>query len=116
MRKCAILNKTYVYADMLHIDDFLKALSDPSRLRILSLLSFNDSLCVCELVDALDTHQPQVSRHLAQLRAQDIVIGERRGKWVDYRLHPSLPDWAREILYSATQAGEITGASRVACD
>lgn len=111
---------------MLSAAEFLKALADPTRLRVLTLLNAADSLCVCELVDALDTHQPRVSRHLAQLRAQDIVADERRGKWVFYRLHPALPHWAREILDAAAQADEIRsfvqsrieigGATRVACD
>ncbi len=45
-----------------------KALSDPTRLRCITLLSSHDELCVCELTQALDLPQPKVSHHLAALR------------------------------------------------
>jgi len=89
---------------------FFKALSDPTRLRSLLLLLGERQLCVCELVEALELGQPLVSRHLGQLREQGIVVGQRRGQWVYYRLHPALPGWCREVLEQALDAKEVQTA------
>lgn len=95
---------------------FFKALSDETRLRCLLLLTKEQELCVCELVEALDVSQPLVSRHLANLRSRGIVDDERRGQWVYYRLHPDLPSWAREVLDIAyrpeSDAGNLATAER----
>jgi len=54
--------------------------------------------CVCDLMEALQLDQSKTSRHLAQLRKCGILIDERRGKWVFYQLHPTLPTWARDVI------------------
>ena len=77
------------------------ALSDPTRLRVLMLLSAEKELCVCELTHALRLSQPMISRHLAQLRAVGLVSDRRAGVWIHYRLHPELPTWARRVLADA---------------
>lgn len=65
----------------------LKAFADPVRLRLLNLLSGErDEVCVCHLHGALELPQPTVSRHLAYLRGQRLVIGRKEGLWVHYRL------------------------------
>lgn len=53
---------------------------------------------MCDLMEALQLDQPKTSRHLAELRKCGLLLDERRGKWVYYRLHPKLPDWARKVL------------------
>lgn len=77
---------------------FYKALSEETRLKSLLLMQSEGELCVCSLMDALALSQPKVSRHLAELRKQNLVLGERRGKWVYYRLHPDLAPWIKQIL------------------
>ena len=64
------------------------ALADPARLQILSLLSAAPSgeVCVCEFVGPIGKSQPTVSHHLRVLADAGLVEGERRGKWVWYRL------------------------------
>jgi ArsR family transcriptional regulator len=47
---------------------------------------------------ALELDQPKVSRHLAELRKCGILQDERRGKWVYYKLHPNLPNWAKHVI------------------
>jgi len=79
-------------------DILVQALADGTRLRALVLLRGEDSLCVCELTAALDVSQPKMSRHLAALRALDIVEDARIANRVFYRLHPDLPDWARGVV------------------
>jgi ArsR family transcriptional regulator len=88
-------------------NQFFKALSDFTRLRMLVLLSSEGELCVCELTYALDEVQPKISRHLAQLRELGVVLDRRQGQWIYYRLNPDLPAWAREALM-ATSEGVIT--------
>ncbi len=88
-------------------DQFFKALSDLTRLRMLVLLSHEGELCVCELTHALDEIQPKISRHLAQLRELGVVLDRRQGQWIYYRLNPDLPAWACEVLMAASE-GVIT--------
>lgn len=79
-------------------DLFYKALADDTRLRSLLLVTQYNELCVCELMAALNETQPKISRHLAQLRKSGVLCGRRQGQWVFYRLHPNLPDWAKNVL------------------
>jgi ArsR family transcriptional regulator, arsenate/arsenite/antimonite-responsive transcriptional repressor len=66
------------------------ALGDPVRLQILSMLSAapEGEVCVCEFVAPLGKSQPTVSHHLKVLGEAGLVEGDRRGKWVWYRLVP----------------------------
>jgi ArsR family transcriptional regulator, arsenate/arsenite/antimonite-responsive transcriptional repressor len=64
------------------------ALSDPVRLRVLSMLASAPAgeVCVCDFVDPLGKSQPTISHHLKILSEAGLVSGERRGKWVWYSL------------------------------
>ena len=66
--------------------NLFKSLSEPVRLRILSLLLEKGALCVCDLVATLDLSQSVISRHLAYLRNNDIVTARREGVWMHYQL------------------------------
>lgn len=81
-------------------------LADPTRLRLVTLLSRNEELCVCELVHALADIQPKVSRHLAMLRNCGLVTDAREGTRVYYRLAPTLPRWAVETMCVTASAIE----------
>jgi len=63
-----------------------KTLSEPVRLRIVYLLLEAGELCVCNLVETLELSQSVVSRHLAYLRNNGLVVTRREGVWVYYRL------------------------------
>jgi ArsR family transcriptional regulator len=65
---------------------FFKALSDPTRLRLATLLAIKGEVCVCYLADALEAQDFKVSRHLAILRAAGIVEARREGTWMHYTL------------------------------
>lgn len=82
---------------------FFKCLADDTRLKSLLLIVEHQELCVCDLQQALQLSQPKVSRHLAELRKCDLLMDERRGRWVYYKLHPELPQWALDVLQQ-TQA------------
>lgn len=68
----------------------LKALADPVRLRLVSLIACHTGgeACVCDLTPAFDLSQPTVSHHLKVLHEAGLVERERRGVWIYYRLHP----------------------------
>jgi ArsR family transcriptional regulator, arsenate/arsenite/antimonite-responsive transcriptional repressor len=68
----------------------LKALADPARLRLISLVAAHEDAeaCVCELTDPVGLSQPTVSHHLKILVEAGILIREQRGKWAYYRLMP----------------------------
>ena len=69
----------------------LAALADPMRLRIISILidAPEGSSCGCDLETPLGLSQPTVSHHLKVLREAGLVEGERRGRWVHYRVVPA---------------------------
>jgi len=67
------------------MERFFRALADRTRLRILNLLG-DDEVCVCFLVEILQTNQPNISRHLVYLRDAGIVSARREGKWMHYRI------------------------------
>ncbi len=68
-----------------------KALGDPVRLRLVSMIGARDGgeVCVCDLTSAFDLSQPTISHHLKVLREAGLIDSERRGTWVYYRLVPA---------------------------
>ena len=71
--------------DTLHVSELFKALSDPTRVRLVHLLSQGQST-VNDLVKALTLPQSTVSRHLATLRHAHLVVADRQGTSMRYRL------------------------------
>lgn len=65
----------------------LKALADPVRLRLMSLVASHDGgeACVCDLNDAFDLSQPTISHHLRVLHEAGLLDRDKRGVWVYYR-------------------------------
>ncbi len=68
-----------------------KALGDPVRLRLISLIGAHQGgqVCVCDLTAAFELTQPTISHHLKVLREAGLIGSERRGTWVYYRLVPA---------------------------
>ncbi|MEU5404020.1 metalloregulator ArsR/SmtB family transcription factor [Streptomyces sp. NPDC005963] len=77
-----------------------KALGDPVRLRLLSMIASRagGEVCVCDLTPAFDLSQPTISHHLKLLREAGLIASERRGTWVYYRLLPEMTDTLAGIL------------------
>ncbi|MBO9579101.1 MAG: helix-turn-helix transcriptional regulator [Microbacteriaceae bacterium] len=67
-----------------------KALGDPTRVRLLSLISAapDGELCICDLTEPVGLSQPTVSHHMKQLAEAGLVTREQRGKWAFYRVAP----------------------------
>jgi ArsR family transcriptional regulator, arsenate/arsenite/antimonite-responsive transcriptional repressor len=85
------LTKEPLTADVAErIAPLLKALADPVRLRLLSLVASHGDgeACVCDLNDAFDLSQPTISHHLKVLHESGLLDRSKRGVWVYYRVHP----------------------------
>ncbi|MBB4908686.1 ArsR/SmtB family transcription factor [Actinophytocola algeriensis] len=87
---CAPLTEAPLVADQAEpMAKMFKALADPVRLRLLSLISSAaGEVCVCDLTAAFDLTQPTISHHLKVLREAGFVGSERRGTWVYYWARP----------------------------
>jgi ArsR family transcriptional regulator len=93
-----------------------KALGDPVRIRLLSLIaSARDEICVCDLTPGLAVSGPTISHHLRVLREAGLVDCERRGTWVYYRVRAERLRWMASLLAaveSATGQGAETDSGR----
>lgn len=98
--------------------EILKALADPTRLKILALLRTRDC-CVCELVALFDISQPAISKHLQRLKWVGLVRETRRGQWVYYSVNEQklddvvaalshLPDMSAELRALEEQGLMVT--------
>lgn len=65
-----------------------KALGDPTRVRLLSLIAARPEreACICDLIDQVGLSQPTVSHHMKQLVDAGLVVREQRGRWAFYRI------------------------------
>lgn len=81
----------------------LKALADPTRLRILALLASGE-ICVCHIHTALDVPQPTASRHLAYLKKSALVEDRKVGLWKHYRLKPVANPAVQAVVEAAVRA------------
>ncbi|MFF8726986.1 ArsR/SmtB family transcription factor [Streptomyces sp. NPDC015171] len=91
-----------------------KALGDPVRLRLLSMIASRagGEICVCDLTPAFELSQPTISHHLKLLKQAGLIDSERRGTWVYYRLLPEMTDRLAAVLTRpAPVAGPAGGAS-----
>lgn len=87
--RCTPLSDGAITADRAEaMTPVLAALADPVRLRILSMIldSPEGGLCGCDLEVPLGLSQPTVSHHLKVLREAGLVTGQRRGRWIHYRV------------------------------
>ena len=75
-----------------------KVLSDPVRLRLLSLIASTEEACACDLVEPLDRSQPTISHHLSVLTEAGLLTREKRGKWAYYQVVPERLAGLREAL------------------
>ncbi len=102
---CAPLNQAPLTAA--EADGFarqLKALAEPARLRLLSLVMAapHGEACTCELTGPLELSQPTVSHHLKKLAEAGLVTGERRGVWTYYRVNVGALAAAARVLDPAS--------------
>ncbi len=77
-------------ADAAELARGFAALADTARLRVLSLLASAESgeVCACDLVEPVGRSQPTVSHHLKVLSEAGLIMGDKRGRWIWYRVVP----------------------------
>jgi ArsR family transcriptional regulator len=92
----------------------LAALADPTRLAIVRQLASEAETCACDFTSTCDVGQPTVSHHLRVLRDAGVVVGERRGSWVFYRLAPDVAERLGSIARELVPGGLIPVADLVA--
>lgn len=91
-----------------------KALADPVRLRLLSMIARSaDEICACDLTAPVSRSQPTVSHHLSVLVGAGLITREQRGKWAWFRLAPDRAEFVRTLLRdrlrpATTAAGPLT--------
>ena len=90
----------------------LKALADPVRLRLVSLIaaSTGGEACVCDLNDAFDLTQATISHHLKVLHSAGLLDRDKRGVWVYYAVRPAALAAVATLFDTASQAGVPTPA------
>ena len=74
------------------------ALADPVRLRLLSMVAAGGEVCSCELEDPLGKSQPTISHHTKALADAGLLTGEKRGRWMFWRVVPARLDALRAAL------------------
>ncbi|WP_442939087.1 ArsR/SmtB family transcription factor [Nonomuraea sp. K271] len=89
-----------------------KALGDPVRLRILSVVAgrAGGEVCVCDITDAVELSQPTISHHLKVLKEVGLLTSERRASWVHYRLVPGTLG-ALSALLALPASGSASGSA-----
>lgn len=93
--------------------EFSKALSDPTRVRIIALLMEVESLCVCELFDVIGISQSTLSGHLAVIRDAGLVETTRSGKWVYYSMGPGKAELPSRMIDLLAREDPILAEDRM---
>ena len=110
---CAPLAREPMGEDQaLQVSGLLKALADPVRLRLMSMVLSHEGgeACVCDLTPAFDLSQPTISHHLKVLHDAGLVDREKRGTWVYYIARPEAMTALAGLF--TTDAGTRTAACR----
>jgi ArsR family transcriptional regulator len=86
------------------IASLLKALADPVRLRLMSLVASHDGgeACVCDLTAAFNLSQPTISHHLKVLHEGGLLERSKRGVWVYYKARSEALDHVRTLISNLT--------------
>lgn len=98
---CAPLTRDPLDADTAQrLAGVLKAIAEPTRLRLLSLVAAHadGEACICDLTDPVRLSQPTVSHHMKVLVDAGLLTREQRGKWAYYRLVPGTLDALAQLL------------------
>jgi ArsR family transcriptional regulator, arsenate/arsenite/antimonite-responsive transcriptional repressor len=98
---CAPLHQEPLTAEQAaDLAQLLKALADPTRLRLVSMVAAHEDgeACVCELTEPLGLTQPTISHHLKILIDAGILTREKRGVWAYYALVPGALDAVASVL------------------
>lgn len=99
-----IARRTLSDREAVELERLFKALADRHRLKVLNLLHAAGEVCVCDFLPSLGLRQPTVSYHLRQLSEAGLVLRERKGSYVYYRLAPGALDRVGDLFAEARPA------------
>jgi ArsR family transcriptional regulator len=103
-------------ATIVEMSELLKLISDKTRLTILALLKERE-MCVCDIVELLETTQPNVSQHLKKLKNGGLVNETRRSQWIYYSLNVEDKPYVKEVLAEVPSMKErILALKPQSCD
>jgi ArsR family transcriptional regulator len=111
---CASLGDEALDADeAVDLARVFKALGDPVRLRIVSLIasSPDGEVCVCDLTAPFEVAGPTISHHLKVLREAGLIDGDRRGTWIYYRIVPGALTGLSTLLDATGRSPTLAGAT-----
>jgi ArsR family transcriptional regulator len=106
---CAPLARKPLTAEQAEqVSGLLKALADPVRLRLMSMVLSheNGEACICDLNPAFDLSQPTISHHLKVLHEAGLLDREKRGVWVYYKAKPEAMRAMLSLFAAANRDGE----------
>lgn len=86
---CGLATSPVTADDASTLAPMFKALGDPVRLQMISMIASRPEVCVCDISPAFDLSSGTISHHLKALREAGLIIGQRRGTFVYYRVVPA---------------------------
>lgn len=96
---CCAVDFSLTESRATELSEVLKAIADPTRLRIVATLrDAKAPLCTCDLTASSGLSQPTITHHMGKLRDAGLVEATRSGIWTYYRLRPHLPASVRKIV------------------
>lgn len=96
---CAsVLDVPLEESDAQEVAGAFAALADPVRLRLLNMIATAGEVCSCDLTGPLGKSQPTVSHHTKTLADAGLIVGEKRGRWVWWRIVPERVEQLRGAL------------------
>jgi ArsR family transcriptional regulator, arsenate/arsenite/antimonite-responsive transcriptional repressor len=105
-----VMREPLTEAQSVELSRVFKAIADPVRLRLLSLIASHagGQACVCDLTDAFELTGPTISHHLKVLREAGVIDGQRRGTWIYYRVLPQTLQTLSAVLMAPGEPVEVT--------
>ena len=98
-----VVRETLSSEDAEQLAHTMKALADPTRLRLLSIVAASEGAeaCVCDLIDPVGLSQPTVSHHLKVLSEAGFLTRSKRGTWAYYALVPGALDRVSQLFVTS---------------
>ena len=97
-----VVDETLPVSEAEDMANVFKALADPVRLRLLSMIASvpEGEVCACDLTEPLDRSQATISHHLSVLLSAGLITREPRGKWAWFQVAPERREFVRSVLES----------------
>lgn len=87
---CAsVIDTPLSHTDAVTLAHVLAALADPVRLQLFSIVAAQGEVCSCDLEAPLGRSQPTISHHTKLLAEAGLIVGDKRGRWVWWRIEPT---------------------------